>query len=653
MSGFFGVFSPKGNVDRRVFDQMQRNSQCIDCEELNIHVEKYIAMGHLTLPESPKSVYESQPQESKCGRFLLVGHFRLDYRDELADKLGLTQRQLDETSDSVLAIKSYQKWSEKCINHLEGDWAFVVYDRVLNNISCFKDKYGTSVIFYKQVDEQFLFATNIKVFYDLYLTPKQIDYHQLYRLSVNGLEMEKGHTLLKDVYRQSPCTYLIINKTNAISVIKYYEFDHYPRVEYKFEFDYCLDFRSLFSIAIKSKIGNLKKVGVFQSSGLDSNALLYFLANEMKYRSGYVYTYTSCNAFQEQIEEKYFQYVSDDLLFKESLNTYSNVFAKFLDFKGLNFEEEFKASITDFDYPVVTKSKFWLKGILKRSKEDGVQMMFTGQLGNFTITWNRPKGLLYDFLTFKFMTVSKEFIYLKSRFNISFFKVFQIQIKKPLTDFLKYQFRLALHKFNFKKLKSSLFTNSSIKKINYKLELKNEGSLLSIPIILNPEKLRKYVVNLNGEVTGARWYTTGCEHAIIVNDPTIDSRLVDFLFKIPSSLYLHKGIQKYLFRKTFEGRIYSPILNNDFTIQQTFDLAYRLSSNSSFFRNYFANIKGTELWQREPLVRSIENEYENIFLQRTTLMKYNAAANFLNKFSILYIYNELNGKQSQEYNNRR
>jgi asparagine synthase (glutamine-hydrolysing) len=156
MSGFFGVFSPGGNVDRLAIDQMQTAIQRDGYDELETHIDDHIAMGHLMLRVTPESAYDKQPLKSNCGRYILVGHFRLDYRDELGDKLGFTQKELDLTPDSLLVMNSYQKWGDKCVHHLEGDWTFVLYDRVQNIMTCFKDKYGTSAFFYAIYGERFI-----------------------------------------------------------------------------------------------------------------------------------------------------------------------------------------------------------------------------------------------------------------------------------------------------------------------------------------------------------------------------------------------------------------------------------------------------------------------------------------------------------------
>jgi asparagine synthase (glutamine-hydrolysing) len=88
MSGFFGIFRPQGGpVDLKAFEQMKTAMHREGFDGMETHVEDKIAMGHLMLRVSPESKYDRQPLKSSCGNYLLVGHFRLDYRDELSDKL--------------------------------------------------------------------------------------------------------------------------------------------------------------------------------------------------------------------------------------------------------------------------------------------------------------------------------------------------------------------------------------------------------------------------------------------------------------------------------------------------------------------------------------------------------------------------------------
>ncbi len=636
VSGFFGIFNQGDNLDQLSFDQMKSAFHRDGYDEIETHLDSHIAMGHLMLRVTPESTYDRQPLESDCGRYMLVGHFRLDYRDELGDKLGLTQKELDQTPDSLLAMNSYQKWGNKCVHHLEGDWAFVLYDILQNSIACFKDKYGTSALFYAFHKSQFYFSSSIHVF--SFLTPfdLNLDFHQLYRLSFNGLDFEKNRTLLNDVFRLSPCSLLSISCDLTCINFTYFDYPKYNPIRFKDELDFILNFRSFYSNSIRNKIRGIDRVGIFQSSGLDSNSILYFVSKELEYLGKSVNTYTSCNAYMDQIESKYHDYISDDLLLKESLKGYKNVNAKFISFKEMNFKNEFKDSLKDFNYPIVSKSKFWLKGILQQAKFDGVALMLTGQLGNFTITWNNPNAILSNLVIFQVSSVINQLREIAKNSKQNLMRIAWYHIGVPIKIFLKHRVNILLGRKKKELTKGSIFLAPIYNKINWKREFKTENSILNIASILNSVKMRKELIKLNAEVTGTRWFLAGFERSILVTDPTIDIRLLGFLVNLPSKYYYFNGRQKYLFRKVFDGRIYAPILNNDFTIQQSFDLGHRILSDS-FFNDYMEQIGNEE--NKIIDIKALKQDYLDLSSAKTDLKKYISAMKFLKNFSIVYIYN--------------
>jgi asparagine synthase (glutamine-hydrolysing) len=640
MSGFFGVFSPGGNVDRLAFDQMQKTILREGYDELETHVDDRIAMGHLMLRVTPESTYDKQPLNSSCGRYLLVGHFRLDYRDELADKLGLTQKELDVTPDSVLAMLSYQKWADKCVHHIEGDWAFVLHDRIQNSLTCFKDKYGTSALFYGKNGDSFYFASSTNVFTSISQYFSDVDLHQLYRLSISGLSFEKNRTLLKNVFRLSPCSYLKISSTFDQVIVTYFVFSKKKKIRFNDELDYIFELRSLFSNAVKNKIRGVRKLGTFQSSGLDSNSVLYFIAKEFEYINLVVNTYTSCNAYLDEINEKYYPFISDQLMYKESLQQYKNINAQFLPFREVDFNKEFQESFSDFNNPVVTKSKFWVKGIIRKARLDGVMMMVTGQLGNFTITWNKPNALISDLIHLHFYSTIEQLFKIANRTKRSFIRIAWIHLVKPVIHFIGNQVSIRLGSKRNKIEKESIFFHPLDRKVNWGHIFKESLSPVKTQLLLLDSDLQKASLEINAEVTGERWYCEGDRNGIIVTDPTIDIRLVDFLFNIPSKYFYFNGEQKYLFRKAFKGRIFEPLLSSNYTIHQSFDLFRRILKDPFFF-NFIESLNGDQKNHKIIDVQSIVDRYHALNTDISESNKYINAVKLLSDLSIVYLYNKI------------
>jgi len=44
-------------------------------------------------------------------------------------------------------------------------------------------------------------------------------------------------------------------------------------------------------------------------------------------------------------------------------------------------------------YPIVHSNSFWIEGIMRQAKLDGVDAMFTGQMGNYSISFRGKKKI--------------------------------------------------------------------------------------------------------------------------------------------------------------------------------------------------------------------------------------------------------------------
>jgi asparagine synthase (glutamine-hydrolysing) len=638
MSGFFGVFSPGRKLDQLAFDQMKSAIKTDGYSKLNTYIDGQIAMGHLMVRITPEAEYDKQPLKSDCSRYILVGHFRLDYRDELGDKLGLTQKELEQTPDSLLVMKSYQKWGNNCVHHLEGDWSFVLYDFEASLLKCFKDKYGNSALFYSILGEFICVSSTVELFNCIPSISNNPDWHQLIRLSISGLGIELNKTILQNVFRLSPCCFIIVHSNLTIKKVVYFEIQKNSKEKYKNEYDYELDFRSHLSMAIRSRIRGIQKLGISLSSGLDSNAILYFASKEFEFNNRKVHTYTYCNAYLEQIEEKYHKYISDDFYIRSTLKGNNNIIPSFLTFNETDFSREFHDSTCQFDTPIVTKNNFWVKNIITNAKKDNIQILLNGQLGNFTITWNAPNLFITNFLKGNFKYVCKQFLYIQKLNGFSIFRIAWINLCLPLLRKVRFDLKYLFGLQTKQLIKHSIFHKSILSKAFSKGIIDLKSTSLHFPSLIDTSKIHKAAFQLNAEVTGERWFSTGFNKGIVTADPTADIRLTNFIFSLPSRFFFNNGCQKNLFRKILKGRVDDLILNNNYTIHQSYDLPNRMINDSFIFdliNTLNKNTALTEVFDME----SINSSFQVLnSIKANNNYKYIEAVKLINDLSILYLY---------------
>lgn len=108
------------------------------------------ARGHRTLPHCGLGFalldttdgrrLERQPRSGVDGRQWIVADARLDGRDALCHALGLAG--FHEATDSQLILAAHAHWGEACVEHLLGDFSFVIWDSVDKRLFAARDPLG-------------------------------------------------------------------------------------------------------------------------------------------------------------------------------------------------------------------------------------------------------------------------------------------------------------------------------------------------------------------------------------------------------------------------------------------------------------------------------------------------------------------------------
>ncbi len=640
MSGFFGVFSPEGDLDHLAFDQMKSTINQDGYDELETYTDDRIAMGHLMLRITSDSIYDKQPLKSNCGRYILTGHFRLDYRDELGDKLGLNQMELELTPDSMLVMKAYQKWKRKCVEHIDGDWAFVLYDFEENKLVCFRDKYGTSALFYAIRDNKVYFTSSIQVFQNLSSFSFKIDLEQMFRLSYLGIGFEKEKTLAKGVYSLSGGKSLQLNSSLLKDESIYFDFVFTEKNSYRIEQDYFFEFRSKLMHAVHTKLKSIANIGLFQSSGLDSNSILFFAANELAYTNKNIFTYTACNAHLNQYDKKIHRHISDEVLLSNQLRNYFNVKANFDDFVSVDFESLFQETSNDFNQPLVTKNSFWVKGIFRNTNSDNVGLILNGQLGNFTISWNAPNLLLTLLLKGKLSPFLLQFRSILNSTNSGILRIIWHQILKPVWEYSKSVSIIYLNVFQIKKA-DTIFKKKYFQKINWRKEFSSQDYKIGISSFLHSDKIRIALLRSNAMMSGERWYCEASKHARLASDPTFDIKLLHYVMSIPSHMFNHNGIQKYILKKSMDQRINNEILTTKYPIIQSFDIGKRIVKDK-FIETYLEKVKSNSHLNEIFDLNRLNSTFRQIKQCKDDSIQFQLSMFFLKELSIVYLYNKYN-----------
>lgn len=89
----------------------------------------------------------------------VIADASLYYREDLLRRLGKTSDRSSEATDAELIAASWLRWKEGCVDRLEGDWSFVLYDRRTATYRSARDPHGSRSLFWSMLGTTYAVAS--------------------------------------------------------------------------------------------------------------------------------------------------------------------------------------------------------------------------------------------------------------------------------------------------------------------------------------------------------------------------------------------------------------------------------------------------------------------------------------------------------------
>ena len=120
------------------------------------------ALGNLLTFNTPESLTEILPFNHGESGLTICSDSRIDNRDDVANRLGISAAALKSVSDSALILETYRKWEMDCPGWLRGDIAFAVYHEREHQLFLARDHFGMKPIYYFDHPRYFVFSSELR-----------------------------------------------------------------------------------------------------------------------------------------------------------------------------------------------------------------------------------------------------------------------------------------------------------------------------------------------------------------------------------------------------------------------------------------------------------------------------------------------------------
>lgn len=546
MCGLLGLVSFNDGVDAR---SLLRLISHRGPDDSGVWKSRNIVFGHHRLAIQDLSASGHQPMSTPCGQVSIVFNGEIYNHLEIRRKLN-DEYQYIGSSDTETVLHAYMAYGNDVVNHLNGIFAFAIYDNRSDQLFVARDQFGVKPLYYYVDEQKLAFASELKVlsqieFLDHAVAPANlVDY--MHFLWSPGIE-----TPYRSMFKLAPghyFTYSLVRPHDGIELHKYYELPYNGKRLEGSEQDLVEQLDSLLRKAVNRQLISDVPVGFFLSGGLDSS-LVAAIARSLTGDSFRCYT------IQAQNDAK-LEGFTDDLKFAKRVATHLDVELQIVQGES-DIVRDFDDMVWHLDEPQADPAPLHVRNICRQARQLDDIVLLGGTAGDDLFSgYRRHQAVRWEPY---FKLIPKPIgnvICASTRLIPSRFPLFR-RLKKVARELGKTPLERMAGYYGW----LDLCTNKSLFSGRLQEELRTyqpSGQLLNalreIPDEHDPLNQMLYwdtkffLADHNLNYTDKMSMAEGVE----VRVPFLDVELVEFACKLPTALKLRGNTTKYLLKKVAE-----------------------------------------------------------------------------------------------------
>jgi asparagine synthase (glutamine-hydrolysing) len=283
--GIAGWVSSANRVDRSVLDRMR---DALDHRGPDDAASWHSADGHAGLGFRRLAIIDlaasaSQPMSNEDGQLQLV--FNGEIYNHAALRVELEQRGhrfRTDHSDTETIVHGFEEWGRDVVHHLDGMFAFAIYDRRDRTLFFARDRVGVKPLYFTQVGGEFLFASEIKALLCHPAVARDVDPWALYHY-LSFLAAPAPLTMFKGIHKV-PAGHRGIVTGSDVRLESYW--DALPRMTDRDRDGVDVDSAAgevsrLLQAAVSKRLMSDVPFGVLLSGGIDSSLITALMSREM------------------------------------------------------------------------------------------------------------------------------------------------------------------------------------------------------------------------------------------------------------------------------------------------------------------------------------------------------------------------------------
>lgn len=273
MCGISGIISTSNkNVSEEIVREMSDRMILRGPDSSGVYVDGGIGLAHRRLSIIDVNT-GNQPIIIDNGNIIIVFNGEIYNFRELRDELEKKGCKFCTKSDTEVVVQAYKQYGlKKCLDLLEGMYAFAIYDKNIKKVFIVRDKLGEKPLYYYQDNDYFYFASELKAF-NPSLKKFSIDKNAL-NLFMSILYIPAPYTIYKEVKKLVQGHYIEIDKDGNCTIEEYYNVVNEKFETPKDDYETAVNkLRNMVVESVKSRMVADVPMGAFLSGGIDSSII--------------------------------------------------------------------------------------------------------------------------------------------------------------------------------------------------------------------------------------------------------------------------------------------------------------------------------------------------------------------------------------------
>lgn len=503
----------------------------------------YFTSNHLGLGFRRLSIIDlesgDQPIFNEDGSIVLLCNGEIFNYLELRRQLESKGHRFSTNSDVEVLLHLYEEEEFTFLNKLNGQFAFVLYDREKNLLFLARDQFGINPLYYTFVDELFIFASEVKAILEHPLAKREVDLTGLDQVfSFPGLVSPR--TMFKNIASLKSGHYITV-KNEHIRVHEYWDLNYPKEGELAYgrsEGDYIEELGDLLRQSVSSRLQADVPVGFYLSGGLDSS-LIAALINEVS--PGQKRHSFSIGFTQKEISETQYQ---------RMMSGYIESSHHEIIFGWPEILERLASMIYHSECPVKETYNTCSMALSEAARQAGIKVILTGEGAD---------ELFAGYVGYRFDQFG-----IRDKKKFDFETILEEQLREKLwgNPDLFYE----IDQYAFKEVKLSLYSrliNDRFSEVNcLEHELVRQEKLKERHIVHQRSYL-DFKLRLSDHLISDHGDRMSLANSVEARYPFLDLQLIEFATRVPPNLKLNQFTEKYILRKVAEGLVPPEIVNRE------------------------------------------------------------------------------------------